>query len=145
MSPTTTFRDGSMSPRQESVCSDSEVPYISYTVSKPIGGDSPKKKPGYKYRFTSPNLGKRSVSMDPGSSSKGFVAGRSDHKKSIHDTLVVVNRQVSDAKKRLRYVYIYKTSRFSNAAISQLFFSHNFCTFADPSKRHYCQQAQKAS
>ena len=32
-----------MSPRQDSVCSDSEVPYVSYTVSKPIG-DSPSKK-----------------------------------------------------------------------------------------------------
>ena len=29
--------------RQDSVCSDSEVPYVSYTVNKPIGGDSPKK------------------------------------------------------------------------------------------------------
>ena len=37
------FRDGAMSPRQDSVCSDSEVPYVSYTVSKPIG-DSPSKK-----------------------------------------------------------------------------------------------------
>lgn len=30
--------------RQESICSDVEVPYVSYTVNKPIGGDSPKKK-----------------------------------------------------------------------------------------------------
>ena len=38
---------GNVSPQlsvghQDSVCSDSEVPYVSYTVNKPIG-DSPKK------------------------------------------------------------------------------------------------------
>jgi len=32
-----------LSPRQESVCSDSEVPYVSYTVNKPIGESSSRK------------------------------------------------------------------------------------------------------
>ena len=35
--------------RQDSVCSDSEVPYVSYTVNKPIGGDSPKKSSATSY------------------------------------------------------------------------------------------------
>ena len=78
MSPTQ-GREGAISPRQDSVCSDSEVPYVSYTVNKPIG-DSPKKKSStYKYRFTSPGLSKRSVSME-------------SKRKSVHDTLVVVNK-----------------------------------------------------
>ena len=55
-SPTTAaLREGASSPRQDSVCSDSDVPYVSYTVNKPIG-ESPKKvalaRAG---RFTSPN------------------------------------------------------------------------------------------
>ena len=50
-----------LSPRQESICSDSEVPYVSYTVNKPIG-ESPKKGKTSKYRFASPRLSKRSVS-----------------------------------------------------------------------------------
>lgn len=37
-------RDGAISPPQDSVCSDSEVPYVSYTVDRPIGGDSPQKR-----------------------------------------------------------------------------------------------------
>ena len=43
-SPTTAaLREGAMSPgRQDSVCSDTDVPYVSYTVNKPIG-ESPKK------------------------------------------------------------------------------------------------------
>ena len=48
--------------RQDSVCSDSEVPYVSYTISKPIG-DSPKKgsKPqqSSKYKFSNPMLSQR--------------------------------------------------------------------------------------
>merc|ERR1711944_15156 len=56
-------RDGALSPRQDSVCSDSEVPYVSYTVSKPIG-DSPKKgrSSGSKYKFSAPKLSQRSAS-----------------------------------------------------------------------------------
>merc|ERR1712168_1192883 len=58
-------RDGAMSPRQDSVCSDSEVPYVSYTISKPIG-DSPKRasKPQQtsKYKFSNPMLSQRSAS-----------------------------------------------------------------------------------
>ena len=48
--------------RQDSGCSDSEVPYVSYTISKPIG-DSPKKgsKPqqSSKYKFSNPMLSQR--------------------------------------------------------------------------------------
>jgi hypothetical protein len=84
-------RDGALSPRQDSVCSDSEVPYVSYTVSKPIG-DSPKKgKPpssSTRYRFTSPRLSQRSASTTSATSySKQF-----SHFKSSHNTLVVVNK-----------------------------------------------------
>jgi len=104
MSPT--FRSsgdgGTISPcgtNQESVCSDSEVPYVSYTVNRPIS-DSPKKKPSfYKLRLASAasaatsslTSGKRSVSMDvnfghnTSATSKGKL-------RSKHDTLVVVNR-----------------------------------------------------
>ena len=30
-------REGGLSPRQDSVCSDTDLPYVSYTVNKPIG------------------------------------------------------------------------------------------------------------
>ena len=37
-SPTTTaLRSGALSPRQGSVCSEADVPYVSYTAHKPIG------------------------------------------------------------------------------------------------------------
>lgn len=80
------LRDGALSPRQDSVCSDSEVPYVSYTVSKPIG-DSPKKgsKPspgGSKYRFSTPIL--RSASVQSASTFKS--------NRSPHNTLVTVNK-----------------------------------------------------
>ena len=57
-SPTTAaLREGAMSPgRQDSVCSDTDVSYVSYTVKKPIG-ESPKKVANKsKGRFSSPRL-----------------------------------------------------------------------------------------
>ncbi len=92
-----TIRDGAMS-RQDSVCSDSEVPYVSYTVNKPIG-DSPKKTASKsnnsgssssamsRYRFTS----NRSASTTSAMSSIASKASNS-FKKSKHNTLVVVNK-----------------------------------------------------
>ena len=88
-SPTTAaLREGASSPRQDSVCSDSgDVPYVSYTVNKPIG-DSPKKvalslsKPG---RFTSPRL------------SRSLRSGRLVQ--SQHNTIVTVNRAGAEAAK----------------------------------------------
>jgi len=59
-SPTTSaLRSGALSPRQGSVCSETDVPYVSYTAHKPIG-ESPKKT-GAKAksgggRFSSPRL-----------------------------------------------------------------------------------------
>ena len=110
------FGSGNISPplsvgRQESVCSDSEVPYVSYTVNKPIGGDSPKKavptSSGSKYRFSS-NLSKRSSSVEVNTNKtsvsiqKPDSSGRQKQRFSFknrnkkldnpHDTLVVVNR-----------------------------------------------------
>ena len=89
-------RDGAMSPRQDSVCSDSEVPYVSYTISKPIG-DSPKKgsKPAQqsstKYKFSNPMLSQRSASTASSLATTGtkqnYFSRR--HKSS---TLVVVNK-----------------------------------------------------
>ena len=114
--PGTTYGAGNISPplsigRQESVCSDSEVPYVSYTVNKPIGGDSPKKSvqaSGSKYQFTSSNLNKRSSSIEvtttknSAASIRGESSFRKKHKfftRSLkkksdnpHDTLVIVNR-----------------------------------------------------
>jgi len=50
-------REGGLSPRQDSVCSDTDLPYVSYTVNKPIGGDSPKKTVSKaKSKFSSPRL-----------------------------------------------------------------------------------------
>lgn len=81
-------REGALSPeRQESVSSDFEdraqeqLPYVSYTVNKPIGESSPKKKRfvgsgsgASKYRFASPK----------------FQGSRLS--KSQHNTLVTVNQ-----------------------------------------------------
>jgi len=82
-SPTTTaLREGAVSPRQGSVCSDADVPYVSYTVNKPIG-DSPKKtsdKTGKSGRFMSPRLGR--------SFNKERLAA------SRHNTLVTVHRDL---------------------------------------------------
>ena len=114
--PGASYGTGNISPplsigRQESVCSDSEVPYVSYTVNKPIGGDSPKKTvqaSSSKYQFASSSLNKRSSSIEV-STTKNIVTGtnndnsfrkkhkffsRSLKKKSDnpHDTLVIVNR-----------------------------------------------------
>ena len=85
-SPTTAaLREGASSPRQDSVCSDSDVPYVSYTVNKPIG-DSPKKvalaRAG---RFTSPRL------------SRSLRSGRLAQ--SQHNTIVTVNRAGGEAAK----------------------------------------------
>ena len=91
-------RDGAMSPRQDSVCSDSEVPYVSYTISKPIG-DSPKKgsKPAQqsssKYKFSNPMLSQRSASTASSLATSGTTTKQnyfSRRKKS--STLVVVNK-----------------------------------------------------
>ena len=82
-----------LSPRQESVCSDSEVPYVSYTVNKPIG-ESPKKGKTSKYRF-SPKLTKRSVSTTDTVVTDG--AGNSRRFVGKDSTLVVVNRGNNDS------------------------------------------------
>lgn len=51
------LREGALSPRQDSVCSDTDQPFVSYTVNKPIGGDSPKKVPvKTRTKFSSPRL-----------------------------------------------------------------------------------------
>eukprot|EP00092_Neocalanus_flemingeri_P040995 GFUD01044638.1.p1 GENE.GFUD01044638.1~~GFUD01044638.1.p1 ORF type:complete len:248 (-),score=77.67 GFUD01044638.1:209-952(-) len=84
-SPTTAaLREGALSPRQGSVCSDTDVPYVSYTVNKPIG-ESPKKvaKPR-SGRFSSPRLS-RSLN-------------RSRLAQSAHNTLVTVNKERTDNK-----------------------------------------------
>lgn len=77
---TAALRSGALSPRQGSVCSDTDVPYVSYTVNKPIG-DSPKKtgaKNKKTGRFSSPRLG-RSLN-------------RVRLSQSSHNTLVTVNK-----------------------------------------------------
>lgn len=79
-SPTTTaLRSGALSPRQGSVCSEADVPYVSYTAHKPIG-DSPKKTPSTSKggRFSSPRLS-RSLN-------------RVRLSQSSHNTLVTVNQ-----------------------------------------------------
>ena len=85
-----------MSPRQDSVCSDSEVPYVSYTISKPIG-DSPKKgsKPQQtsKYKFSNPMLSQRSASTASSLASTGTKPNYFGRRyKTPHNTLVVVNK-----------------------------------------------------
>ncbi len=62
------------------MCSDSDAPFVSYTVNKPIG-DSPKRKPlPPSSRFSSPRLGSR-------------ASTRTDTRlaRSAHNTLVTVN------------------------------------------------------
>jgi len=87
-SPTTAaLREGAMSPRQDSVCSDTDVPYVSYTVNKPIG-ESPKKvanksKGG---RFSSPRL------------SRGL--NKDKLVQSSHNTLVTVNKGLVEGSTR---------------------------------------------
>lgn len=78
------LREGAMSPRQDSVCSDSEVPYVSYTVSKPIG-DSPQKT-GSRNRYKFTNLSQRSASTASSLNKKSFS------QRSKNNTLVVVNK-----------------------------------------------------
>jgi hypothetical protein len=86
-----------LSPRQESVCSDSEVPYVSYTVNKPIG-ESPKKGKTSKYRFSSPRLSKRSVSTTDTVGGEDSGQHRNPRKFGGKDsTLIVVNRPNNDA------------------------------------------------
>ena len=74
-SPTT----AALSPgRQDSVCSDTDVPYVSYTVKKPIG-ESPKKVANKsKGRFSSPRLSRR--------------LNKDKLVQSSHNTLVSVNK-----------------------------------------------------
>jgi len=71
------------------------VPYVSYTVNKPIG-ESPKKGKASKYRFASPRLSKRSVSTTDNTSneesSQSYVPRRFGGKDS---TMVVVNKKNS--------------------------------------------------
>ena len=70
--------------RQDSVCSDSDVPFVSYTVNKPIG-DSPKRKP----------IGDRSKSttsrFSPRLSTRASTKESSRLARSAHNTLVTVN------------------------------------------------------
>ena len=86
--------DRALSPTQDSVCSDSEVPYVSYTVSKPIGGDSPNKGKGSKYKFGAPMLSQRSASTSTNTATSAITNKESYFKrhKSPHNTLVVVNK-----------------------------------------------------
>lgn len=79
-SPTTSaLRHGAASPRQGSMCSDTDVPYVSYTAHKPIGESpkktAPKSKSG---RFSSPRLS-RSLN-------------RVRLTRSAHNTMVTVNQ-----------------------------------------------------
>ena len=86
-----------LSPRQESVCSDSEVPYVSYTVNKPIG-EAPKKSKSSKYRFASPRLSKRYVSTTDALVREDSTQTRNLRKFVVKDSnLVVVNRPDSDS------------------------------------------------
>jgi len=80
-----------LSPRQESICSDSEVPYVSYTVNKPIG-ESPKKGKTSKYRFASPRLSKRSVSTTDTVCTDSAVQPNLKRFGGKDSTMVVVNR-----------------------------------------------------
>jgi len=74
-SPTTSaLRSGALSPRQGSVCSETDAPYVSYTAHRPIG-DSPKGTPA-KAR------GGRLARSLP----------RAKLPSSIHNTLVTVNK-----------------------------------------------------
>ena len=98
-SPTTAaLREGAMSPRQDSVCSDSDVPYVSYTVNKPIG-DSPKKVPTSRAgRFSSPRLSRHLKS--------------SRLAQSQHNTLVTVNRGAEAARADLDLVRLAEIPSF---------------------------------
>jgi len=98
-SPTTTaLRSGALSPRQGSVCSDTDVPYVSYTVNKPIG-DSPKKVAKSKGgRFSSPRLS-RSLN-------------RNKLAQSAHNTLVTVNKERTDNKADMDLVRLQEIPTF---------------------------------
>ena len=88
-------RDGAMSPRQDSVCSDSEVPYVSYTVSKPIGDSPQKSQSQSKYKFGAPKLSQRSSSTTVHPTPPSTSSSRSSYFKSrskAHNTMVVVNK-----------------------------------------------------
>jgi len=76
-------REGALSPRQDSVCSESDAPYVPYTVNKPIG-DSPKKTDKSKSKFSSPRLRRANDRLS----------------KSALNTLVTVNKlRISDELK----------------------------------------------
>ena len=99
-SPTTAaLREGALSPRQDSVCSDTDpAPYVSYTVNKPIG-DSPKKLSGKsKARFPSPRLSR--------SRDKSKLA------QSAHNTLVTVNKAEHGGKADLELVRLAEIPSF---------------------------------
>ena len=98
-SPTTAaLREGATSPRQDSVCSDSDVPYVSYTVNKPIG-DSPKKVPASRAgRFSSPRLSRHLRS--------------SRLAQSQHNTLVTVSRGAEAARADLDLVKLAEIPSF---------------------------------
>jgi len=96
-SPTTSaLRSGALSPRQGSVCSETDVPYVSYTAHKPIG-ESPKKtgaKAKSGGRFSSPRLSR---------SLKGA---------KLQGTLVTVNKGRTDKVEDLELVRLAEIPSF---------------------------------
>ncbi len=83
--------DGVMSPmaeRQESLCSDVELPYVSYTVNRPIGGDSPKKK---KASSSAAATGGTTSSSGGARKRTSFLGGRLAQ--SSRNTMVTVNQE----------------------------------------------------
>lgn len=96
-SPTTSaLRSGALSPRQGSVCSETDVPYVSYTAHKPIG-ESPKKtgtKAKSGGRFSSPRL------------------GRTLNKAKLQGTLVTVNKGSAEKVEDLELVRLAEIPSF---------------------------------
>jgi len=71
-------RGGASSPRQDSVCSDTDIPYVSYTVNKPIG-ESPKRTVPGRKKSSGARLGRA-------------LRSRSNQlASSVHNTMVTVN------------------------------------------------------
>merc|ERR1719516_830549 len=75
------LRAGALSPRQGSVCSETDLPYVSYTVNKPIGESPKKSQPNRKKSSSGMRLGGRL-----GRAGSGRLAS------SEHNTMVVVNK-----------------------------------------------------
>ena len=96
-SPTTSaLRSGALSPRQGSVCSETDVPYVSYTAHKPIG-ESPKKtgtKAKSAGRFSSPRL------------------GRTLNRAKLQGTLVTVNKGSAEKVEDLELVRLAEIPSF---------------------------------